>query len=79
MRRQDATVARVVYLYGIAIMSVSDTRSNVVLLREPKSLSGELQDELYAVILKAKYDGMQLSQTVGVLEFLKWNLINQAC
>lgn len=51
---------------------------NVKQLRDPNFLTGQLQDELYAVICHAKYDKMTLAETVGVIEFLKWNIINRA-
>jgi hypothetical protein len=50
----------------------------LVELRDLSVLGGALQDELYAVVTNPKFDNMSLSQTVGVLEFLKWNLINGA-
>ena len=52
--------------------------AKVIKLRDDKSLTGELQDDLYKVIRAEKYDDLTLAQTVGVLEFLKWNLINGA-
>ena len=55
--------------------------SNVTILKEFKdkdAWSSQLHDELYAIINDPKYDDMRLSTTIGVLEFLKWNLINNA-
>ena len=49
-----------------------------VKIRDDKTLTGDLQDDLLEVIRSAKYDDLTLAQTVGVLEFLKWNLINGA-
>lgn len=51
---------------------------NIVKLRDDKTLTGALQDDLYAVICSVKYDALTLAQIVGVLEFLKWNLINRS-
>lgn len=45
-------------------------------LRSNDELASLLQDELYTVICREKYDHITLATTVGVLEFLKWNLIN---
>lgn len=52
--------------------------SNITPLRPVEKLGGELQDELLEVIQRAKYDNMAVSHIVGVLEFLKWNLINRS-
>jgi len=47
-------------------------------LRDKSVLGSALQDELYDVITSEKFDNMSVSQTIGVIEFLKWNLINGA-
>lgn len=47
-------------------------------LRTDDELICLLQDELYAVICREKYDHITLATTVGILEFLKWNLINRS-
>lgn len=38
----------------------------------------ELQLALMAVIDEKRFENMTISQTVGVIEFLKWNLINRS-
>jgi len=50
----------------------------VVRLRDHDPLMGRLQDDLRAVILQERYDGLSIGAVVGVLEFLKFNLINDA-
>ena len=50
----------------------------VVRLRDHDQLMGRLQDDLRAVILREQYDGLSIGAVVGVLEFLKFNLINDA-
>jgi len=46
---------------------------------EPRdTLTAQLQDDLCEVIRKEKYDDLRVVQVVGVLEFLKWNLINRS-
>jgi hypothetical protein len=50
----------------------------VIKLRDNDPFPAQLQDELLAVIDQDKYDDMQISQIVGVLEFLKWDLINRS-
>ena len=52
--------------------------SEVLQLHAKDPLTGQLQDELYEVICRSKYDHLSLATTVGILEFLKWNLINRA-
>jgi hypothetical protein len=52
--------------------------ARVIKLRDDKTLTGDLQDDLLKVIRSAKYDDLTIAQIVGVLEFLKWNLINGA-
>lgn len=51
--------------------------SNVVQLYGSDPRVAGLHDELYDVILQDKYNPLALAQVVGVLEFLKWNLINR--
>lgn len=56
-----------------------DTQNaTIVELHDTDPLTGQLQAELYAVITQAKFDRLQVCTTVGVLEFLKWNLINRS-
>jgi len=43
-----------------------------------QSRAGLLQDALYEVLNQSRFDDMTTAETVGVLEFLKWNLINGA-
>jgi hypothetical protein len=52
--------------------------SKVTSIRDRDPLTGLLQDELYAVICQGRFDHLSIAQTVGVLEFLKWNLINRS-
>jgi hypothetical protein len=52
--------------------------SEVVQLHAKDPLTGQLQDELYEVICRSKYDHLSLAATIGILEFLKWNLINRS-
>lgn len=47
-------------------------------LRPKNFLQSQLQDELWAIIGHAKYDDLTVATIVGVLEFLKWNLINRS-
>ena len=51
--------------------------ATVSILSKIDDRSGLLQDELLAVINHEKYDDMKMSTIVGVLEFLKWNIINR--
>lgn len=53
--------------------------AEIIELRDDQCLeSGLLQDELYAVIKQDRYEDMRLSNVIGVLEFLKWNIIKGA-
>jgi hypothetical protein len=45
-------------------------------IRDGKTLTGVLQDELFEVTRKEKYDELTMAQVIGVIEFLKWNLIS---
>ncbi len=47
-------------------------------LHDHDALGRRLQDALYEVIKQDRFKGMSVAQTVGVLEFLKWNIINQS-
>jgi hypothetical protein len=47
-------------------------------LRLSDPLTNQLQDELYAIIRQEKFERLQNSTVVGVLEYLKWNLINMS-
>lgn len=47
-------------------------------LHDHDALGRRLQDALYEVICQDRFKAMSLAQTVGVLEFLKWNIINAA-
>ena len=51
--------------------------SEVIPLRDydKTELSSQLQMDLLAIIDSDRYDDLTLSQVVGMLEFLKWNLI----
>lgn len=42
------------------------------------SMVGNLQEELLGVIYNKKYDNLSQAEIVGVLEFLKWNIINRS-
>jgi hypothetical protein len=52
--------------------------TNVVELRDSNPIPSLLQDDLLTVINSDRFDGLSISQVVGVLEFLKWNLINRS-
>ena len=52
------------------------TDGKVIAIRDTKTLTGVLQDELFEVTRKEKYDDLTIAQIVGVIEFLKWNIIN---
>lgn len=54
------------------------SKATVLQLFSSDPLTSELQDALYKVICEDRFDHLQLCQTVGILEFLKWNLINRA-
>lgn len=53
--------------------------ADVIQLRDDNDFeSSLLQDELYAVIKQDRYEDMKLGSIIGVLEFLKWDIINGA-
>lgn len=52
--------------------------ANVTPIVREDDLPGALQDELAAVMMKTKYDDLRVSTIVGVLEYLKWNIINRS-
>lgn len=52
--------------------------AKVIPIRDAGELTSELQDALYEVICKERFEVLTLAQTIGILEFLKWNLINGA-
>lgn len=41
-------------------------------------VTARLQDELFAVVKSARYEDMTIATVIGVLEFLKFNLINES-
>ncbi|WP_104656545.1 hypothetical protein [Ralstonia insidiosa] len=47
-------------------------------LRSGDPFLSQLQDELYAVIDQQKFERLPTASVIGVLEFLKWNLINRS-
>ncbi|WP_161495598.1 hypothetical protein [Paraburkholderia tropica] len=53
-------------------------KCEVVKLRNRDPFAGLLQDELLAVIEQEKFGDLSVAVLVGVLEFLKWNLINRS-
>jgi hypothetical protein len=50
----------------------------VVSIAPTESLPSQLQDALCKVIAQERFNELTICQTVGVLEFLKWNLINRS-
>ena len=52
--------------------------SKVTQLRNGNPLLSQMQDELWEVIRHEKYDDIPVASIVGVLEYLKWNLINRS-
>lgn len=52
--------------------------ADVINLREPEPLSAQLQDDICEVLKREKYNDLRIYQIVGVLEFLKFNLINRS-
>ena len=50
--------------------------ADIVELRDSDPRLADLQTELYEVISKDKYDHVTMAAIIGVLEFLKWNLIH---
>lgn len=40
-------------------------------------LSSQLQMDLLAVIDSDRYEDLPISQVIGMIEFLKWNIINR--
>lgn len=57
---------------------MADDQAKVIELRANDPLTGQLQDELYRVIVQEKFGRIANASVVGVLEFLKWNLINRS-
>jgi hypothetical protein len=55
-----------------------ETLATVTGLHDKNPLTSLLQDELYSVICQTRFDNLSIAETVGVLEFLKWNLINRS-
>ncbi len=51
---------------------------NVINLRPNDPFTAQLQDELLAVIYQDKFEDLSVATIVGILEFLKWNLINRS-
>ena len=50
----------------------------VIKFREDRELTELLQLEILEVIARAKYEAITNAEAVGVLEFIKWNLINRS-
>lgn len=48
----------------------------IIELRKNTKINITLHDELDAVIKQEKYNDLYMAEVIGVLEFLKWNLIN---
>lgn len=52
--------------------------SEVSKLRENHPFVGQLQTELQEVIQQEKYGDLAVATLIGVLEFVKFNLINRS-
>lgn len=52
--------------------------SNVQQLRDPNDLLWNMQCDMWEVIQKDAYKDVTSAAIVGIIEFLKWNLINNA-
>lgn len=57
---------------------MDEPKTNVVELRPNDPLLSQLQSELCAVVDQPKFERLSIASIVGVLEFLKWNLINRS-
>lgn len=61
--------------WTISIESMDDNKVGAP--RDNNPILSLLQDELYNVIYGSdKYNGVSIGSVIGVLEFLKWNVIN---
>lgn len=67
-----------IVIWSVFTMETFRQKATILQLRDGNSFPSQLQDELLAVINQGKYDDMQISTIIGVLEFLKWNLINRS-
>jgi hypothetical protein len=52
--------------------------ARIIELRSNDPLLALLQDQLRDVLDQDRFDNLSLAAVVGVIEFLKWNLINRA-
>jgi len=53
-------------------------KAKVLRFYDPDTRATRLQNELWDVLCREKYEDMKISQMVGVIEYLKWNLINRS-
>jgi hypothetical protein len=53
-------------------------KPNVTNLRDSSPLAGRLQDALSTVLAEDRFGDLSVAQIIGVLEFLKWNLISRS-
>jgi hypothetical protein len=47
-------------------------------LRSNDPLTNQLQTELHTVLMQEKFARLQNCAVIGILEYLKWNLINMS-
>lgn len=52
--------------------------AEIVPIEENMSRCAILMDALCDVIRQERFDGLTTAETVGVLEFIKWNIINRS-
>jgi hypothetical protein len=55
---------------------MSEPTAEVIDLHRGNPIISKLQDELYEVINSDRYESVPMGTVIGVLEFLKWNIIN---
>lgn len=58
-------------------MAIQDGAAPVQ-LRPGDPFSSQLQDEICAVLEQEKFERLSMATVIGVLEFVKWNLINRS-
>jgi hypothetical protein len=57
---------------------LDEKHPKVTVLRDHSPLPSLLQDELLAVIDQDRFDNLTVATIIGILEFMKWNLINRS-
>lgn len=72
------SVASVAAMFLPVSVTLGYSMADVFQFKPKEKLPSDLQDELWKVMLREEFWNMRNSELVGVLEYLKWNIINRS-